>query len=122
TASDVDAAGKFGDLIERLAGVESFTVLANDDELPESATALVGLLELHIPLAGLIDKDAERERLAKEIERNRKELAKANGKLGNAKFVDRAPAEVVATERGRAAGFEAAIGQLEAQARRLDQL
>ena len=62
-----------------------------------------------------IDVAAERERLGKEVARLEGEVARARGKLGNASFVERAPAEVVAQERERLVGFEATLGKLREQ-------
>ena len=86
-------------LLEKLARLESITTLASADEAPQSAIALVGDMQVLIPMAGLIDKKAELERLNKEIERLNKENARINGKLSNASFVDKAPAAVVDKER-----------------------
>jgi valyl-tRNA synthetase len=59
-----------------------------------------------------IDVGAERDRLDREIERVRTEVNRAQGKLGNAGFVDRAPPAVVAQERERLAGFETTLARL----------
>jgi valyl-tRNA synthetase len=59
-----------------------------------------------------IDVGAERDRLDREIERVRTEFNRAQGKLGNAGFVDRAPPAVVAQERERLAGFETTLARL----------
>jgi len=64
-----------------------------------SATNLVGDLEVHVPLAGLIDKEAELARLDREIAKLDKNIQILSGKLNNQKFVDNAPPEVVAKER-----------------------
>ncbi|HEX7338336.1 MAG TPA: valine--tRNA ligase [Rhodanobacteraceae bacterium] len=70
-------------------------------EEPAAAASVVGTLRVLIPLAGLIDVDAEKSRLTREIKRIEGEIKKCEGKLGNARFVDNAPADVVAQERQR---------------------
>lgn len=64
-----------------------------------SVTSLVDSMELHIPLAGLIDVSAERERLKKEQEKLEKEISRLMGKLTNEKFVANAPEDVVLKEK-----------------------
>lgn len=85
----------------KLASLESATWLNPTDEEPLSATALIGDLEILVPMAGVIDKDAELARLDKEIEKIDKELERLSTKLSNPKFVDKAPADVVAKEKER---------------------
>ena len=84
-------------------------------EAPEAATTLLGGAELLIPLAGLIDREAESARLARDVDRHEKELARCEGKLANPNFVERAPPEVVATERARAAEHREALAKLREQ-------
>jgi len=74
--------------------------------------ALTQVGEVYLPLEGLIDVEAERTRLSKEIEKIVKEVAKSEGKLGNASFIDRAPAEVVEQEKARLAEWQAKLAQL----------
>ena len=76
-------------------------------------TTLTPFGELFLPLEGLVDVDAERSRIGKELEKITKEIAKSNAKLGNASFVDRAPAAVVDQERARLAEWESRKAQLE---------
>ena len=80
---------------------------------------MVGTLRVLIPLAGLIDLDAEKARLAKEIGRIEGEIKKCEGKLGNESFVANAPAEVVAQERQRIADFTTTLDGLREQLGRL---
>jgi valyl-tRNA synthetase len=101
--------------LERLAGLESITVIGADAVAPQSATALVGELTLLVPMAGLIDAAAEADRLAKRISKAEQDLGKTRAKLTNDNFVRNAPEAVVATERERAADLERMIAGLQAQ-------
>ena len=109
-------------LLQRVGRVESVTALDANDEPPPAATALLGDLRLLVPMKGLIDIDAERARLTKQLEKVQAELAKANGKLANEKFVNNAPEAVVTQERERVAEFERTIAQLAEQLAKLDDL
>jgi valyl-tRNA synthetase len=103
----------------RLAGLEGLEVLDPGAVAPQSAVALVGTLALLVPMAGLIDARAEAERLGKLIAKTRADLGKTQAKLANDSFVRNAPAEVVATERERAAELERAAASLAAQLERV---
>ncbi|EKF9167326.1 valine--tRNA ligase [Vibrio cholerae] len=98
-----------------LAKLESIRVLADGEATPACATALVGKSELMIPMAGLIDKDAELDRLAKEIAKTQGEIARIEGKLGNEGFVAKAPEAVITKEREKLAGYQEALVKLEQQ-------
>jgi valyl-tRNA synthetase len=86
-------------VLEKLARLASIEVVSEGGDVPPSATALVGNMEIHIPMAGLIDKDAELARLSKAIDKVRQDIARTQGKLGNERFVANAPAEVIEKER-----------------------
>ncbi len=101
--------------INSLAKVESAEWLNDGDEAPESATALVGEMKVLIPLAGIIDKDAETARLSKEIEKIQKGLQGLEGRLSNPNFADKAPANVVDQVRKQAEEQKIALAQLEEQ-------
>ncbi|MBS0465118.1 MAG: class I tRNA ligase family protein, partial [Proteobacteria bacterium] len=98
-ASDRMRVARFGAQLQFLARIESIVWLDAGVAAPAAATALVGELSLRIPLAGLIDLDAERARLAKEIARVEGEIRKSEAKLAN--FADKAPPAVVEQERTR---------------------
>ena len=104
----------------KLAKLESVTWLPTGEEAPLSATALVGQMEVLVPMAGLIDKDAELARLTKELAKLKGEIKRFNGKLSNAKFVDNAPAEVVDKERAKLAEAEAAAATLQQQVAKIE--
>jgi valyl-tRNA synthetase len=119
-AADRKRASEHALLLQRVGRVESVDIV--EDEPPAAATALLGDMRLLVPMKGLIDVDAERARLDKLMDKTRAELAKAQGKLGNDKFVNNAPAAVVTQERARVAEFEKTITQLTEQLQKLDEL
>lgn len=90
-----------------LAGAEPVAILEADAQKPENAmTAVVNGVEVYLPLKGLIDVEKETARLNKELATLDKELARVSGKLSNAGFVAKAPAEVIAKEKEKQKGFE----------------
>jgi valyl-tRNA synthetase len=118
-AEDRRRADKFAAQITFLARCETPRWLGNREAEPAAAAAVVGNLRVLIPLAGLIDLDAERARLDKEIARIEIEIRKCEGKLGNANFVDHAPAAVVEQERARLADWNTQLGALRGQSEKL---
>ncbi len=86
--------------LKKLAKIEGIDILGNE-EAPEAALALVGEMKVLIPLAGLIDKDAEIERLSKDISKLEINIGKTRAKLANPGFTDKAPAAVVEKEQQR---------------------
>uniref|UniRef100_A0A0Q9YL64 Valine--tRNA ligase n=1 Tax=Candidatus Berkiella aquae TaxID=295108 RepID=A0A0Q9YL64_9GAMM len=85
--------------VQSLCKVENLSWLEANATVPSSATALVNDLELFIPLAGFIDKEAEAKRLNKEMEKLHKEITDIQKRLQNENYVKKAPADVVAKER-----------------------
>jgi valyl-tRNA synthetase len=120
--ADERRATEHAQLLQRVGRVESISILKEGEQPPAAATALLGDMRLLVPMKGLIDVDAERARLDKQMERTKAELSKANGKLGNEKFVNNAPAAVVTQERERVVEFEKTIVQLTEQLQKLDEL
>ncbi|WP_192984734.1 valine--tRNA ligase [Pseudomonas sp. EggHat1] len=112
SASDLRRLADFEPLLSKLAKLESVRVLAAGEEAPMSATTLVGEMEVLVPMAGLIDKDAELARLDKEIGRLEGEVQRVGGKLSNQGFVAKAPAEVLDKERAKLAEAEQALAKM----------
>ncbi|XRG81723.1 valine--tRNA ligase [Salinisphaera sp. SPP-AMP-43] len=104
--------------IDFLAGVESIDELP-ESEIPESAVALVGDMQLRVPLAGLIDTEAELARLDKRLAKLDKDLNGVRNRLASDSFVSKAPAEVVDKARAQAAELEREHGELSEQRARI---
>ena len=107
---------EFAPYIAALAKLSEVQVV---DTLPEANAPMALAAECRLMLQVEIDKDAERARLSKEIDRISGEIAKANGKLTNPSFVDKAPAAVVEQEKGRLTAFTATLEQLNDQLAKL---
>lgn len=106
----------------RLAKVSGITLLADAEAAPASLMALCGDLEIRVPMAGVIDIEAELKRLDKEIERQEKEVAKLGGKLSNKSFTERAPADIVEAERHKKTLAETALATLGRQRIQIEEL
>ncbi|WDT85349.1 valine--tRNA ligase [Alteromonas sp. 009811495] len=111
-ARRLDAAKAF---LDKLSKLETVTVLKDGEEAPASAAALVGEMEILIPMAGLIDKDAELARITKAMEKIEKDVSRTRGKLGNEKFVSNAPEAVIEKERAKLDEGEKALAKLKEQ-------
>jgi valyl-tRNA synthetase len=108
--------------LSRLAGIEPPRVLAAGRTAPISAVALLGSLEILVPMAGLIDPAAELERLSKRLRKAELDLHKLDAKLSNSQFARNAPPEIVAKDQQRVAELRTEIGQLLAQIARVTKL
>jgi valyl-tRNA synthetase len=106
----------------RLAGVMPPALLKSGEPAPIAAVALVGTLEILVPMAGLIEPEAELERLAKRQRKVEVDLNKLEGKLANAEFARNAPAEVVAKDQLRLSELRTEMAQLSAQIARVNAL
>jgi valyl-tRNA synthetase len=111
-----------GAYLSRLAGLETLQILEAGDTAPPAALAVVGGMRALVPMAGLIDPQAELARLDKRAAKLRDEIKRATAKLANESFVRNAPPEVVAQEHGRVAEFERTLASLEAQSLRVRQM
>ncbi len=120
--SDRQRAAATEGMLKRLANIEQLQWLQADEDTPPHALALVGDLKVMVPLAGLIDVAAERLRLNKEISKLQQELERITKKLSNENFVSKAPADVVAKQREKAADLQAQLSALAEQLDKLDKL
>ena len=120
--SDRDNLERTLKLLGKLANIESSRWLERDEPSPAASTALVGKLEILVPVAGLIDVAAEVERLDRELAKRAAEMSKIRGKLDNENFVSRAPKEIVAKEQHRLTEVESATERLNLQVRELKAL
>ncbi|MFV0476594.1 MAG: valine--tRNA ligase [Parahaliea sp.] len=108
--------------LKKLARLDSIRFLNPAEETPVAATALVGQLEILVPMADLIDQEAELQRLAKEIEKLGKDLSRIEGKLDNPSFVGKAPEAVVSKEREKLQILQQALQKLRDQQLRIAQM
>ena len=87
---------------------------------PEKAvTAVAGGVEIYLPLAGLVDLEQEIARLKKELETTEQEIARAQGKLANEGFVNKAPAKIVEKERQKLAALQEKEAMLQGRLKEL---
>jgi valyl-tRNA synthetase len=108
--------------LRKLAGLEQIELVAPGETVKGAATALLGAMRILVPLAGLIDVGAERDRLGKQLAKTNDDLGKARNKLANQNFVANAPADIVAKEHARIAELEQRAAQLGQQIARLAEL
>jgi len=116
---DLERWARHAPYVERLANVASARPLAPRELAPQAATALLGDMKVLVPMAGLIDVEAELARLGKRRDKVSQDVARAEAKLGNNRFVDKAPPEIVEQERTRVAEFKRELAQLGAQLERV---
>jgi valyl-tRNA synthetase len=113
TTKDKACLEKYHSTLVTLCKLSYITFLEAGDNVPVSASAVVGNIELLIPMSGLIDKTAELARLQKEFNKLDKDIALAEGKLNNPKFTDKAPAEIIEKEQEKLAQAKIAKEKLE---------
>jgi valyl-tRNA synthetase len=115
SAQDKSRLASTSEYLSLLAKLESIEVLATGSNAPACATALVGEMEIMIPMAGLIDKDAELARLAKAADKLSNDVKRTEGKLGNENFVSKAPAAVIDKEKAKLADAQMQLRKIHEQ-------
>ncbi len=118
--ADALLVSNLGEQIASLAGVGALMVDANAAKPAHAAAAVAAGLEVYIPLAGLVDFDAERARVAAEIAKVRPDLEKLSRKLSNEGFLAKAAPEIIEKDRARVAELTDTLATLEAQLAELE--
>ncbi len=113
-ADSVAVVSGFVPYLQSLAQAAEVTVQAAGADKPaQSLAGVAGDIDVYLLLAGAVDASAERERLAKELEKAQADLAAQEHKLSNASFVDKAPAAVVQKVRDRQAELAELVARLQ---------
>jgi valyl-tRNA synthetase len=107
------------DYIFKLASVSQLEIVPQLGGSKHAAQAVAAGCALEVPLEGLIDRDAEKSRLTRELEKVRREIESLDRKLSNASFVERAPAEVVDENRRRLKDYQDQAAKLASALERL---
>jgi valyl-tRNA synthetase len=108
------------DILASLARLDgaALNIVAYSEPLPQSASVVVGDVVAYLPLAEMVDLEAERARLEKELQNLRERIAGSEARLAGP-FAERAPAEIVQRERDKLAAMRVEAGQIEEQIARL---
>jgi valyl-tRNA synthetase len=122
TQTDCERVERHASQLRKLAGLDRIDFLPGGETPKGAATALLGAMRILVPLAGLIDVAAERDRLGKQLAKTNDDLDKVRRKLENQSFVANAPPDVVAKEHARIADLEQRAAQLTQQLSRLEEL
>jgi valyl-tRNA synthetase len=104
--------GAYARYLQKLARVSSIEIVASGFKPRLSSSAVVDGIEIFVPLEGMIDVAAERQRLEKEIGRLQELVESIERKLANPQFVERAPKEVVEKEREKKKSFTVNLEKL----------
>ena len=104
------------DVLARLARlqIEEMNIVATlTNRSNAAATVVIGDIEVFVPLAGLIDLDAERQRLSKELTVAQIDAERRRTRLADETFVGKAPVAIVQRERDSLAAVDAQIARLQ---------
>ncbi len=122
TATDRQREASAAVVLTQLGKIQDRVWLEDEADTSDYAVSLVGDLKVLVPLKGLIDVDAEIQRLNKLLSRESADLAKSEAKLSNSGFINKAPALVVKQEQERLASHNATVKNLSDQIRQLNSL
>ncbi len=119
--TDMQRLSNHRNALDKLAKLESVTILKEEDT-PEAALALVGEMKVLIPLAGLINKEEELQRLNKDISKLESNIEKTRAKLNNPSFKDKAPVDVVNKVQEQLQEQEQTLSELCSQKDKMEKL
>jgi len=111
-ASNTDSIQNNMELMNRMIKLENLKVGKNLEKPEQSATAVVGNVEIFIPLKGLIDIDKEISRLEKQALDMNGRLSAVSKKLENKNFIDRAPKDIIEHEKNKQADYQQKLDKL----------
>ncbi len=112
----------FADSVATMVRAEKLDIVDQGEVPDDAGHGMAGDVELVVPLAGLIDVEAELEKLARERKKLDKELARVSGKLKNEKFLANAPVAIVAKERAKEEELQAKLAKNDESVARLNKL
>lgn len=98
--------------IKHMAGISNITIIDKFYELPPALSTGFDTMKIYMPLAGLIDAEAELAKLTKKIEDLSKKVKQVEGKLSNKGFLNKAPADIIAKEQSKLAEFNEQMNNL----------
>ncbi len=113
---------EFAEMIKLLARVSELEIREGGERPKGAASAVLAEAEIFVPLEGLVDVEAELQKLAKEEKKVLKELERVKGRLKNEKFLQKAPQEVVEKEKARARELEEKLSRIRGNIKRLKEL
>tara|TARA_Y100000817_G_scaffold42291_1_gene29068 strand:+ start:4584 stop:7340 length:2757 start_codon:yes stop_codon:yes gene_type:complete len=120
--TDIKRLNAYRDYLHNLARLKDITLASSSNEVSESATALLGEMTLLVPLKGLIDLEAEQDRLIKQKNQIENDLIKVEQKLTNPNFSANAPEEIVRKQKDRANQLKEKLEKLLQQLDRLQKI
>jgi len=109
--ADIEARAE---LIRRMANLDRLDIGVGIEKPEAAATEVVAQMQLFVPLEGIIDFDAERQRLEVQLEKTEQQLASLQKQLANPNFLAKAPTEVVASRKERKLELETQLEKLKA--------
>ncbi len=112
-AASLDGIETAGHIVREMCGVSEIQLDASEPSAADAATFRLDGIEYRVP--GIVDADAERQRLEKQLQKLRGEEKALQGRLSNAGYVDRAPAHLVQESKDRLAQVQAEITDIAAR-------